>query len=55
MSEIECYVSRPKDYPHTSAKLLLLLSTGTGIHSNNNQVQADRFASEGFLVVMPDM
>jgi dienelactone hydrolase len=25
------------------------------VHSANNQLQADKFASEGFLVVMPDM
>ncbi|KAI9818303.1 MAG: hypothetical protein M1832_004421 [Thelocarpon impressellum] len=49
------YVSRPADYPHSPSKLLLFLTNGTGIHSVNNQLQADRFAKEGFLVVMPDM
>lgn len=52
--DIEAYITRPADYPHSPSKLLLLLTSGTGIHSTNNQLQADRFASEGFLVVMPD-
>ena len=43
------------DYPHAPSKLLLLLTGGTGINSTNNQIQADRFASEGFLVLMPDL
>jgi dienelactone hydrolase len=30
------------------------LTGGTGIHSTNNQLQADKFAAEGFLVAMPD-
>jgi dienelactone hydrolase len=33
---------------------LLLLTGGTGIKSPNNQLQADKYASEGYLVVMPD-
>lgn len=48
------YITKPGDYPHSPSKLLLLLSSGTGIHSVNNQLQADKYASEGFLVVMPD-
>lgn len=48
------YITKPSDYPHSPSKLLLLLSSGTGIHSVNNQLQADKYASEGFLVVMPD-
>ena len=52
---ISTYISKPADYPSTPAKLLLLLTGGTGITSINNQLQADRFASEGFLVCMPDM
>jgi dienelactone hydrolase len=32
-----------------------LLTGGTGLKSVNNQIQADKFASEGFLVVMPDL
>jgi dienelactone hydrolase len=32
-----------------------MLTGGTGIKSTNNQIQADKFASEGFLVLMPDM
>jgi dienelactone hydrolase len=52
---IATYISKPADYPGTPAKLLLLLTGGTGVHSPNNQLQADKFAAEGFLVVMPDM
>lgn len=51
----QTYISKPTDYPHAPARLLLLLTGGTGIKSVNNQIQADRFASEGFLVLMPDM
>ena len=32
----------------------MLLTGGTGVHSVNNQIQADKYAAEGFLVVMPD-
>ncbi|KAK3644443.1 hypothetical protein LTR56_009695 [Elasticomyces elasticus] len=53
-NDIDVYVSKPQDYPHTSGKLLLLLTGGTGVHSTNNQLQADKYAEEGFLVVMPD-
>lgn len=52
--DIEVYVSKPGDYPNTPAKLLLLLTSGTGVHSTNNQIQADLLAAEGFVVVMPD-
>jgi dienelactone hydrolase len=52
---IDCYVSKPADYPHAPSKLLLFLTGATGLHSENNQIQADKFASEGFLVVLPDM
>ncbi|KAL1582777.1 hypothetical protein WHR41_08361 [Cladosporium halotolerans] len=52
--DIEAYVTKPADYPHAPSKLLLLLTGGTGVHSTNNQLQADKYASEGFLVVMPD-
>ncbi|KAM3072406.1 hypothetical protein ACMFMG_009209 [Clarireedia jacksonii] len=52
---VDAYISKPNDYPHTPSKLLLLLTGATGLHSNNNQIQADKYASEGFLVVMPDM
>ena len=48
------YISKPRDYPHSPSKLLLFLSSATGIHSTNNQLQADKYAAEGFLVVMPD-
>ncbi|QIW98836.1 hypothetical protein AMS68_004354 [Peltaster fructicola] len=53
-NDIEVYVSKPSDYPHSPSKLLLLLTGGTGIYSTNNQIQADKYAEEGFLVVMPD-
>jgi len=49
------YISKPTDYPHTPARLLLLLTGGTGLHSVNNQIQADKYAGEGFLVIMPDL
>ena len=54
MGEIDVYISKPADYPNTPAKLLLLLTAGTGVHSKNNQIQADIFAQEGFVVIMPD-
>ena len=52
---IDCYISKPSDYPHSPSKLLLFLTGATGLHSENNQIQADKYASEGFLVVLPDM
>ncbi|KKA31157.1 hypothetical protein TD95_005329 [Thielaviopsis punctulata] len=55
INDIECYVSKPSDYPHTPARFLLMLSGGTGMQSTNNQIQCDKFASEGYLVVMPDL
>jgi dienelactone hydrolase len=54
MGDVDVYVSKPADYPNTPAKLLLLLTAGTGVHSMNNQIQADIFAQEGFVVIMPD-
>ena len=54
MRDVEVYISKPADYPNTPAKLLLLLTAGTGVHSPNNQIQADMFAQEGFVVIMPD-
>lgn len=53
--EIEAYISTPSDYPTTPAKLLLLLSNGTGHRSINNQLQADLFARRGYLTIMPDL
>ena len=53
-AETDVYITKPADYPHSPSKLLLLLTGGTGVHSVNNQLQADKFAEEGFLVVMPD-
>ncbi|KAL2196508.1 Alpha/Beta hydrolase protein [Corynascus similis CBS 632.67] len=55
LNDIDVYISKPADYPHTPSRLLLLLTGGTGLHSVNNQIQADRFASEGYVVVMPDL
>ncbi|KAK2592133.1 hypothetical protein QQS21_010171 [Conoideocrella luteorostrata] len=54
LNDIDVYISKPADYPHTPSKLLLLLTGGTGVKSTNNQIQADKFASEGYLVLMPD-
>ncbi|MCJ1416192.1 hypothetical protein MMC32_002527 [Xylographa parallela] len=54
IADINVYITKPSDYPHSPSKLLLFLSSGTGIFSTNNQLQADQYASEGFLVVMPD-
>jgi dienelactone hydrolase len=48
------YITKPADYPHAPSKLLLLLTGGTGVKSTNNQLQADKYAAEGFLVIMPD-
>ncbi|KAI9167699.1 Hydrolase tropI [Paramyrothecium foliicola] len=55
LNDIDVYISKPADYPHVPCRLLLLLTGGTGIKSTNNQIQADKFAAEGFLVLMPDM
>ncbi|KAL7948870.1 Alpha/Beta hydrolase protein [Trichoderma barbatum] len=55
LNDVDVYISKPTDYPHTPSRLLLLLTGGTGIKSTNNQIQADMYASEGFLVLMPDM
>ncbi|KAI1623636.1 Alpha/Beta hydrolase protein [Exophiala viscosa] len=52
--DVDIYISKPADYPNAPAKLLLLLTAGTGVHSINNQVQADIFAEQGFVVIMPD-
>lgn len=54
LNDVECYISKPADYPHAPSKLLLLLSNARGIHSVNNQLQADAFADRGYLTVMPD-
>ncbi|OTB09131.1 hypothetical protein M426DRAFT_133012 [Hypoxylon sp. CI-4A] len=52
---VDAYLTKPESYPTNPSKLLLLLSSGTGIKSINNQIQADKFADEGFVVVMPDL
>ncbi|KAF4549030.1 Hypothetical protein D9617_24g017440 [Elsinoe fawcettii] len=54
LSGISTYISRPQFYPSQPAKLLLLLSPGTGINSPNNQLQADAWAAKGYVVIMPD-
>ncbi|KAJ8610533.1 hypothetical protein MRB53_038525 [Persea americana] len=54
LNGVDAYVSKPSDYPHAPSKLLLLLTGGTGLHSKNNQLQADAYAKRGYLVVMPD-
>ncbi|KAL1627300.1 hypothetical protein SLS56_006435 [Neofusicoccum ribis] len=54
LNGVDVYIAKPSDYPHSPSKLLLLLTGGTGVKSTNNQIQADKYAKEGFLVVMPD-
>lgn len=51
---IDTYISTPSSYPSQPARLLLLLSPGTGVRSINNQIQADRWAEKGYVVIMPD-
>ncbi|KAF3308301.1 hypothetical protein TWF173_001516 [Orbilia oligospora] len=56
LGNVDCYVTKPPDYPHVNSKLLLFLTNGVGLHSKNNQLQADYYSKEGgFLVVMPDL
>ena len=52
--DIDVYLAKPPGYPSAPGRLLLLLTGGTGVHSTNNQLQADKFAEHGYLVVMPD-
>ncbi|KAI1363848.1 Alpha/Beta hydrolase protein [Xylaria arbuscula] len=52
---VEVYLTKPESYPSNPSKLLLLLTGGTGLKSQNNQIQADKFAAEGYVVVMPDL
>ncbi|KAF7542107.1 hypothetical protein G7054_g14 [Neopestalotiopsis clavispora] len=52
---IDVYITKPASYPTSPAKLMLHLTGGTGLKSTNNQIQSDRFASEGYIVVMPDL
>ncbi|CAJ2502860.1 Uu.00g102540.m01.CDS01 [Anthostomella pinea] len=52
---VDVYIAKPESYPTNPSKLLLLLTGGTGLKSTNNQIQADKFADEGYVVVMPDM
>lgn len=51
----QVYLAKPDSYPSDPSKLLLLLTGGTGLQSKNNQIQADKFAEEGFVVIMPDL
>ncbi|KAI2640030.1 alpha/beta-hydrolase [Xylaria nigripes] len=51
----QVYLTKPESYPSNPSKLLLLLTGGTGLKSTNNQIQADKFAREGYVVVMPDL
>ncbi|KAI9739047.1 MAG: hypothetical protein M1834_007259 [Cirrosporium novae-zelandiae] len=51
---IDVYISKPADYPHSPSKFLLFLTGGTGL-SSTNQLQADVYAKNGFVVVMPDL
>lgn len=51
----QVYVAKPSTYPAAPAKLLLHLTGGTGLRSTNNQIQSDRFADEGYVVIMPDL
>jgi dienelactone hydrolase len=53
-NEIDCYITKPADYPHAPCKLLLFLTGGTGIHAPANKLQADAYAEQGYLVIMPD-
>ena len=53
--EVEVYISKPSSYPSSPARLLLILTNGTGIHSLNNKHQADLLARSGYLAIMPDM
>ncbi|KAK4230231.1 protein AIM2 [Podospora fimiseda] len=55
LAEIDVYISKPPTYPSTPSRLLLLLTGGTGLLATNNQLQADLFAQEGYVVVMPDL
>ncbi|KAI1107136.1 alpha/beta-hydrolase [Jackrogersella minutella] len=55
LAGVDIYLAKPESYPTNPSKLLLLLSSGTGVKSTNNQIQADKFADEGFVVVMPDL
>ncbi|KAI1439204.1 Alpha/Beta hydrolase protein [Xylaria sp. CBS 124048] len=52
---VDVYLTKPESYPSNPSKLLLLLTGGTGLKSTNNQIQADKFANEGYVVVMPDL
>lgn len=54
-SEVEVYITKPNSYPTSPARLLLLLTNGVGVHSPNNQRQADLFARQGYLTIMPDL
>jgi len=54
LGDTEIYISKPAD-TDVGTRLLVLLTNGVGVHSVNNQVQADHFAKAGYFVVMPDL
>lgn len=54
LNGVQTYIAKPTAYPAQPSKLLLLLTGGTGLHSTNNQLQADAFAARGYVVIMPD-
>ncbi|KAI6247986.1 Hydrolase [Erysiphe necator] len=55
LGDVDVYISRPSTDSSKPLKFLLFLTGATGLHSVNNQIQADNFAKQGFLVVLPDM
>ncbi|KAG0636559.1 Alpha/Beta hydrolase protein [Tuber brumale] len=55
LADVDVYVSKPEGVFSSTARLVLLLTGGTGITAKTNQIQADHFAREGYLVVMPDL
>ncbi|KAI0102791.1 alpha/beta-hydrolase [Nemania sp. FL0031] len=55
LGDIDIYLTKPEEEPEDPSKLLLLLTGGTGFKSTNYQLQADQFADDGFVVIMPDL
>ncbi|PUU84290.1 dienelactone hydrolase family protein [Tuber borchii] len=55
LADVDIYVSKPADVASGTARLVLLLTGGTGIMAKTNRIQADHFAQEGYFVVMPDL
>jgi len=50
----DAYISLPANGASPCEKLLLFFSDGGGIRNKNNQLQADEYADQGYVVVMPD-